>query len=143
MSAGAIDDLPVAHEPFLMAQDHIHHILSLFQAQYRALSLAYQNLEHHLQPLRNEWDTLASVAAKQLGEQESLLDSAPSDLLLLPKVPIHSTFSAKRDQAGNITSKAKDEAKDKTLADFIHPRKMEEVIETCRVSHGQSYIPYI
>lgn len=121
-----------------MAQDHMHHILSLFQAQARALSLAYQNLEHHLQPLRDEWDNLSGVAATQLREQEALLDSAPSDLLLLPKVTIHPTFWSKRDQAGNMISRAKDEAKEKTLADYIHSRKMEEVMETCKVSHGQS-----
>ena len=120
-----------------MAQDHMHHILSLFQAQYRALSLAYQNLEHHLQPLRDEWDNLSGVAATSLREQEALLDSAPSDLLLLPKVTIHPIFWSKRDQAGNMISKGKDEAKEKTLADFIHPRKMEEVMESCKVSHGQ------
>lgn len=114
------------------------HVLSLFQAQYRALSLAYQNLEHHLQPLRDEWDKLSGVAATQLREQEALLDSAPSDLLLLPKVTIHPTFWSKRDQAGNMISRAKDEAKEKTLADYIHSRKMEEVMEACRISHGQS-----
>jgi hypothetical protein len=121
-----------------VAQDHIHHILSLFAAQYKALSLAYQNLEHHLAPLQEEWKTLTRTAEERLREQADLLESAPNDLALLPKVPIHPAFWSKRDASGNVISRGKDEAKDKTLADYIHSRKMEEVIETCRASHGQS-----
>jgi len=120
-----------------MAQDHIHHILSLFAAQYKALSLAYQNLDHHLAPLREEWNTLSRTADERLKEQVELLESAPNDLAILPKVPIHPAFWSKRDSAGNVVSRGKDETKDKTLADYIHARKMEEVIETCRASHGE------
>jgi autophagy-related protein 11 len=120
-----------------MAQDHIHHILSLFAAQYKALSLAYQNLDHHLAPLREEWNTLSRTADERLKEQVELLESAPNDLAILPKVPIHPAFWSKRDSAGNVVSRGKDETKDKTLADYIHARKMEEVIDTCRASHGQ------
>jgi autophagy-related protein 11 len=120
-----------------MAQDHIHHILSLFAAQYKALSLAYQNLDHHLAPLREEWNTLSRTADERLKEQVELLESAPNDLAILPKVPIHPAFWSKRDSAGNVVSRGKDETKDKTLADYIHARKMEEVIDTCRASHGE------
>jgi len=120
-----------------MAQDHIHHILSLFAAQYKALSLAYQNLDHHLAPLRDEWNTLSRTADERLKEQVELLEAAPNDLAILPKVPIHPAFWSKRDSAGNVVSRGKDETKDKTLADYIHARKMEEVIDTCRASHGE------
>jgi autophagy-related protein 11 len=120
-----------------MAQDHIHHILSLFAAQYKALSLAYQNLDHHLAPLREEWNTLSRTADERLKEQIELLEAAPNDLAILPKVPIHPAFWSKRDSAGNVVSRGKDETKDRTLADYIHARKMEEVIDTCRASHGE------
>jgi autophagy-related protein 11 len=136
--ADTIQDVSEAYQPFYMAQDHIHHILSLFAAQYKALSLAYQNLDHHLAPLREEWTKLSRTADERLKEDSNLLESAPNDLAILPMVPIHPAFWSKRDSAGNVVSRGKDEAKEKTLADFIHSRKMEEVIDTCRASHGES-----
>lgn len=136
--ADSMQDVSEAHQPFYMAQDHIHHILSLFAAQYKALTLAYQNLDHHLAPLRDEWTKLSQTADERLREHSDLLDSAPNDLAILPMVPIHPAFWSKRDSAGNVVSRGKDEAKEKTLADYIHARKMEEVIDTCRASHGGS-----
>lgn len=121
-----------------MAQDQINHIQSLFAAQHAALSIAYQNLEHHLAPLREEWNSLFRLADERLKEQAQLLESAPNDLALLPRVTIHPVFWAKRDPSGNVVNRGKDDAKAKTMADYIHSRKMEEVLETCRASHRES-----
>jgi hypothetical protein len=136
-SADTLHDLPTAHEPFLMAQDQINHIQSLFTAQHAALAIAYENLEHHLAPLREEWNSLFRLADERLKEQAELLDSAPNDLALLPKVTIHPIFWVKRDSSGDVVSRGKDDAKEKTMADYIHSRKMEEVLETCRASHRE------
>jgi hypothetical protein len=133
--AETLHDLSTAQEPFLMAQDQINHILSLFTAQHLALSIAYQNLEQHLAPLREEWNSLFRTGDERLKEQADLLESAPNDLALLPRVTIHPVFWLKRDATGNVITRGKDEVKEKTMADYIHSRKMEEVLETCRASH--------
>ncbi len=78
-------------------------------------------------------------------------------MAMLPKVVVHEAFTRKKDKegdgaggaGGSVEGKMKKEGdvggpggsgegKTKTLADYVHPRKMEQVREACRATHGMS-----
>ncbi|ORY25347.1 putative myosin heavy chain [Naematelia encephala] len=136
----ALHDLQQAETPFAIVYDHLQHLRSLSQAQSRALQIAYANLFHHLSPIITEFQTFAGRAEKELEEQERLIKGARGDMAMLPKVVIHEAFMKKRErqESGSSIEVGQDKAADskvKTLADYVHPRKMEQVRESCRATH--------
>jgi autophagy-related protein 11 len=131
LTVSAISDLSQAQQPFLIAFDHLAHLHSLFTAQSRAVSIAYANLSHHLAPLMREFESFAMRAEREMQVEEGLIRSAKADLAMLPKVLVHETFLRKKE--GMDGSQLP-----KTLADYVHPRKMEQVRESCQVAHGGS-----
>lgn len=125
-----------------MAFDHISHLQSLFLAQSRALQIAYSNLSHHLQPLLKEFAAFAGRVEKELDYQERLLKNSTVDLAVLPKVVIHEAFVRKKDRDRDKEGgDDRDRDRVKTLADYVHQRKMEEVRESCREVHGERAEP--
>lgn len=131
----ALSDITLAQQPFHMAHDHLSHLQSLYEAQSCSLAIAYSNLIHHLQPVINEFQSFALRAEKDLEVEESLIRGARVDMALLPKVVVHEAFTRKKERD---REKEGEEGKgtSKTLADYVHPRKMEQVREACRVTHG-------
>jgi autophagy-related protein 11 len=130
-------DAARAQQPFHMAQDHLSHLRSLYQSQSRSLQIAYSNLFHHLHPLIREFQTFAARAEQDLENEESLIRGARVDMALLPKVVVHEVFTRKKDRDKDKDVEGSD-GKAKTLADYVHPRKMEQVRESCRITHGRS-----
>ena len=127
-----ISDVSRVQQPFHMAHDHLSHLQSLYLAQARSLDIAYANLIHHLQPLIREFQCFAARAEKDLLTEEELIRGARVDMAMLTKVVVHEAFTRKKEKDGEV------EGKSKTLADYVHPRKMEQVREACRVTHGTS-----
>ncbi|WWC59113.1 uncharacterized protein I303_101661 [Kwoniella dejecticola CBS 10117] len=116
--------------PFLVAHDHLSHLQSLYQAQSRALEIAYSNLSHHLQPLISEFQRFAVRAEKELQTEESLIKGAQVDMALLPKLPINPyLLRKKKDSDGDDRVK--------TIGDFVNKRKMEQVRDSCRMAHEE------
>nr|XP_019008838.1 uncharacterized protein I206_06522 [Kwoniella pini CBS 10737]OCF47619.1 hypothetical protein I206_06522 [Kwoniella pini CBS 10737] len=116
--------------PFLVAHDHLSHLQSLYQAQSRALEIAYSNLSHHLQPLINEFQRFAVRAEKELQTEESLIKGAKVDMALLPKLSINPhLLRKKKDSEGDERTK--------TIGDFVNKRKMEQVRDSCRTAHEE------
>ena len=130
----ALSDLPQAQHPFIVAFDHLSHLQSLFAAQSRSLQIAYANLLHHLNPLLREYEAFAKRAEREIDIEEKLLRGSASDMAMLPKVVIHDAFLRRKDKERDRDGEAK------TLADHVHPRKMEQVRETCKVAHGEFYV---
>ncbi|WRT65097.1 uncharacterized protein IL334_002039 [Kwoniella shivajii] len=116
--------------PFLVAHDHLSHLQSLYQAQSRALEIAYSNLSHHLQPLIQESEKFAIRAEKELFTEESLIKGAKVDMTLLPKLTINPSLLRKKKDNES-------EDKVKTIGDFVNKRKMEQVRDTCRTAHEE------
>lgn len=133
----AINDVEQARHPFLVAFDHLSHLQSLFQAQARALEIAYANLFQHLQPLIRDFQKFALKAEGQLDDEAKLIRSAVADMTMLPKVIVHGAFLKKKERQDSGTSSQEVEVKVKTLADYVHVKKMEQVRDTCRVAHGE------
>ena len=131
VSVSALSDVVQAQRPFHMAHDHLSHLHSLFQSQARALDIAYANVLHHLNPLIKEFQIFALRAGKDLQTEESLLRGAKLDMVMLPKVVVHEAFTKKKEGTSG-------EGKTKTLADYVHPGRMEQVREACRITHGIS-----
>ncbi|WVW78803.1 hypothetical protein I302_100765 [Kwoniella bestiolae CBS 10118] len=116
--------------PFLVAHDHLSHLQSLYQAQSRALEIAYSNLSHHLQPLINEFEKFSIRAEKELQNEESLIKGAKVDMALLPKLSINPALLRKKKEAEG-------DERIKTIGDFVNKRKMEQVRDSCRTAHEE------
>ncbi|WWD08012.1 hypothetical protein V865_006122 [Kwoniella europaea PYCC6329] len=116
--------------PFLVAHDHLSHLQSLYQAQSRALEIAYSNLSHHLQPLINEFQKFSVRAEKELQTEESLIKGAKVDMALLPKLSINPILLRKKKEGEG-------DDRIKTIGDFVNKRKMEQVRDSCRTAHEE------
>lgn len=123
-------DLPRAQEPFEAAYDHLLHLQSLFKVQAHALRIAYANLSYHLQPILDAFRDFAGRADEQLDHHEKLLRGYEVDMAMLPKVVVHESLFRRRDKDG-------DEGRKKTLVDWIHTKKMEQVRDYCQTAHGE------
>ena len=84
------------------------------------MSIAYANLFHHLAPFVKYFDEFIPRAQQALESEADLIKTAREDMAMLPKIQIHEVFSHK-----------------KTMADYVSTRKMEQVRETCRSTHGK------
>ncbi|WWC87153.1 uncharacterized protein L201_002039 [Kwoniella dendrophila CBS 6074] len=125
-----VGSLAHIQHPFLVAHDHLSHLQSLYQAQSRALEIAYSNLSHHLQPLINEFQRFSTRAEKELQNEESLIKGAKVDMVLLPKLSINpALLRKKKDTEGD--------ERIKTIGDFVNKRKMEQVRDSCRTAHEE------
>ena len=129
----ALSDVPQAQHPFLLAIDHLSHLQSLFIAQSRALQIAYDNLSHHLIPLLREFEAFSQRAAGDLENEARLLKGSQRDVAMLPKIVIHEAFLRKKDKD---KEKEGEGLQVKTMADYVHLRKMEQVRESCESAHG-------
>ncbi|WWD00241.1 hypothetical protein V866_007150 [Kwoniella sp. B9012] len=116
--------------PFLVAHDHLSHLQSLYQAQSRALEIAYSNLSHHLQPLINEFQKFSVRAEKELQTEETLIKGAKVDMALLPKLSINPVLLRKKKEGEG-------DDRIKTIGDFVNKRKMEQVRDSCRTAHEE------
>ncbi|WVR04359.1 hypothetical protein IAU60_001360 [Kwoniella sp. DSM 27419] len=128
-----LHNLAQVQHPFLVAYDHVSHLQSLYQAQARALEIAYSNLSQHLQPLIDEFTHFAQRAEKELSTEAGLIRGAGLDMALLPKISINPVLLKRKDSS---------EEKVKTLGDYVNPRKMEQVRDSCRTTyedHAQRY----
>ncbi|OCF30460.1 hypothetical protein I316_07896 [Kwoniella heveanensis BCC8398] len=123
-------DLVQVQHPFIVAHDHLSHLQSFYQAQARALEIAYANLSHHLQPLVREFETFAETAEKELRSEEDLIRGAGLDMTLLPKLTINPAL-LKRKKDGEPEDKVK------TIGDYVNRRKMEQVRDSCRTAHEE------
>lgn len=124
-------DLSHAQAPFAVAYDHLQHLQSLFKAQAHALQIAYANLAYHLQPIVDAFRDFTDRADAQLDAHDKLLAGYEVDMAMLPKVVVHESLFRRRD-------KDKDgEDKRKTLVDWIHAKKMEQVRDWCQSAHGE------
>ncbi|WVQ97743.1 hypothetical protein IAU59_004857 [Kwoniella sp. CBS 9459] len=125
-----LHNLAQVQHPFIVAHDHLSHLQSFYQAQARALEIAYANLSHHLQPLVREFEAFAERAEKELHTEEDLIRGARLDMALLPKLTINPAI-LKRKKEGDPEDKVK------TLGDFVNRRKMEQVRDSCRTAHEE------
>jgi autophagy-related protein 11 len=121
-------------EPFYVVQDHLAHLQSLYEAQARAIQIAYANLQHHLKPLIDNFQEFARKAEQKLESQEQLIKGSNVDIALLAKMPVHEAFLRKKDRE---KLEAEGEGKFRTLADFVHLGKMEQVKKDCKAMHGR------
>ncbi|WOO77837.1 Autophagy-related protein 11 [Vanrija pseudolonga] len=128
LDASAALDLSHAQAPFAVAYDHLCHLQSLFKAQAAALQIAYANLAFHLQPIVEAFRDFAERADGQLDHHEKLLRGYDIDMAMLPKVTVHESLFRRRD-------KEADDAKRKSLVDWIHTKKMEQVRDWCQSAH--------
>ncbi|TXT13490.1 hypothetical protein VHUM_00857 [Vanrija humicola] len=128
LDASAALDLSHAQAPFAVAYDHLCHLQSLFKAQAHALRIAYANLSFHLQPIVEAFRDFAERADVQLDHHEQLLRGYDIDMAMLPKVTVHESLFRRRD-------KDTDDAKRKSLVDWIHTKKMEQVRDWCQSAH--------
>lgn len=117
-------------QSFEVAYDHLLHLQSLFSAQARALRIAYANLTFHLEPILEAFREFAGRADGQLDHHEKLLQGYEVDMAMLPKVVVHESLFRRRDKDG--------EEKKKTLVDWIHSKKMEQVRDWCQTAHSES-----
>ncbi|WVF70148.1 hypothetical protein IAT40_004936 [Kwoniella sp. CBS 6097] len=125
-----LHNLAQVQHPFIVAHDHLSHLQSFYQAQARALEIAYANLSHHLQPLVREFEEFAVMAEKELHTEEDLIRGARLDMELLPKLTIHPSILKRRKDV-EVDDKVK------TLGDFVNRRKMEQVRDSCRTAHEE------
>lgn len=116
-----------AQAPFAVAYDHLCHLQSLFKAQAHALRIAYANLAYHLDPIVNAFREFSARAEGQLDQQERLLAGYQVDMAMLPKVVVHEALFRRRDKDGADRRKS--------LVDWIHTKKMEEVRTHCQMAH--------
>lgn len=130
MIASAALDLSHAQAPFAVAYDHLCHLQSLFKAQAAALRIAYANLAFHLQPIVEAFRDFAERADGQLDHHEKLLRGYDIDMAMLPRVTVHESLFRRRD-------KDADDAKRKSLVDWIHTKKMEQVRDWCQSAHSE------
>ncbi|KAK8846655.1 hypothetical protein IAR55_005742 [Kwoniella newhampshirensis] len=124
-----LSSLAHVQHPFLVAHDHLSHLQSLYEAQSRALQIAYANLSHHLQPLIQTYQDFASRAEPQLKTEEELIRGAKVDMALLPKMIVNPSLMKKKGK------ETETEEKVKTLGDYVNRRKMEQVRDSCRTAH--------
>lgn len=127
MKVSAIHDVNLVQDPFILASDHIQHLQSLFTAQSNALSIAYANLFYHLNPFIQEFERFAPKAEQELEVEDELIRSAPGDMAMLTRVVIHDQLKRDRDKEKTV------------MADWVNPKKMEQVRDSCRLAHGVSY----
>lgn len=120
-------DVSQAQAPFAVAYDHLCHLQSLFKAQAHALRIAYANLAYHLDPIVNAFRDFSERAEGQLDQQEKLLAGYQVDMAMLPKVIVHEQLFRRRDKDGADRRKS--------LVDWIHTKKMEEVRNHCQMAH--------
>ncbi|KAL1408464.1 oligomeric, coiled-coil, peripheral membrane protein [Vanrija albida] len=128
LDASAALDLSHAQAPFAVAYDHLCHLQSLFKVQANALRIAYDNLSFHLQPIIDAFREFAERADVQLEHHEMLLRGYDVDMAMLPKVTVHESLFRRRD-------KDVDDPKRKSLVDWIHTKKMEQVRDWCQSAH--------
>nr|XP_031861804.1 uncharacterized protein CI109_002633 [Kwoniella shandongensis]KAA5528876.1 hypothetical protein CI109_002633 [Kwoniella shandongensis] len=124
-----LSSLAHVQHPFLVAHDHLSHLQSLYEAQSRALQIAYANLSHHLQPLIQTYQEFASRAEPQLKTEEELIRGAKVDMALLPKMVVNPALIKRKGK------EAESDEKTKTLGDYVNRRKMEQVRDSCRTAH--------
>jgi hypothetical protein len=79
-------------------------------------------LSHHLDPLIREFAAFTAKADAALANEQALLKGSALDLALLPKIAVHDVFLAGK--------------RPKTLGDYVHASKMEQVRDACRLTHG-------
>jgi hypothetical protein len=65
--------------------------------------------------------------------EHRLVTGARADLAMLPRVVIHGAFLRKKDREERLDGSAQT----KTLADYVHPKKMEQVRESCQSAYGE------
>lgn len=130
LSAVSRLDLSQAQHPFVIAYDHLCHLQSLFKAQAHALRIAYANLAFHLEPIIAAFREFSTRADAQLDHQSKLLHGYEADMAMLPKVVVHESLFRRRDK--------EDTERRKTLVDWIHTKKMEQVRDWCQTAHSKS-----
>lgn len=121
-------ELSQAQHPFAVAYDHLCHLQSLFKAQAHALRIAYSNLAFHLEPIISAFREFSTRADDQLDHQAKLLHGYEADMAMLPKVVVHESLFRRRE---------KEETRRKTLVDWIHAKKMEQVRDWCQSAHSE------
>lgn len=132
MTVSAISDLGQAQEPFILASDHLQHLLSLFYAQARALAIAYTSLASHLEPLLLEFEEFQQRAKAALDNEDRLIRSSAADMAMLPRIIVHDAFNKKKERRDS-TEGAEPV---RTMASYVNPVKMQQVRESCQVAHG-------
>lgn len=144
----------------MFAHDHLQHLFALLQAQCSALSIAYDSLGTYLDPLLSEWESLQGKAKGELEKQYELLRNSPGDMALLGKITVLDVLAKRRDKdkdkdghragsgetegssyaagagAAGAGRRDKEKEEERTMASYVNAGKMEQVRETCRVTHG-------
>jgi autophagy-related protein 11 len=129
-AVSALNDLTSAQTPFLIAQDHILHLQSLYLTQSKALAIAYQNLLHHTSHLRQTFTSFSKTAETRLDAQEELIRSAKGDMAMLPKIIVNEGIMRVKDKVGM------GEGGKRSMSFWVDSRKMEQVREACVGTHG-------
>lgn len=123
-------ELAQAQSPFASAYDHLCHLQSLFKAQAHALRIAYANLSFHLGPIVDAFREFTGRVDDELDAHDQLLKGYDVDMAMLPKVTVHESLYRRRD-------KDADDKGRKTLLDWIHTKKMEQVRDLCQYAHSE------
>ncbi|WVQ83863.1 hypothetical protein IAT38_006007 [Cryptococcus sp. DSM 104549] len=121
-----LSSLADIQSPFLVAHDHLLHLQSLYESQSAALQIAYANLQQHLRPLIDEWESFSGRVEDSFQAEEQVIKSAKLDMALLPKMTINPLF---------LRKKKDDPDRVKTMGDYVNGRKMEQVRESCLAVH--------
>ncbi|EKC98517.1 myosin heavy chain [Trichosporon asahii var. asahii CBS 8904] len=125
-------ELAQAQSPFASAYDHLCHLQSLFKAQAHALRIAYANLSFHLGPIVEAFREFTGRVDDELDAHDQLLKGYDVDMAMLPKVTVHESLYRRRD-------KDTDDKSRKSLLDWIHTKKMEQVRDLCQYAHMTRY----
>ncbi|KAJ3112204.1 oligomeric, coiled-coil, peripheral membrane protein [Phlyctochytrium bullatum] len=96
-------------------------VLEEQRVQISSLRIALTNLEGHSKSVCNGFDKFHSHAQRELSKHSNLLQSFPSDLQALHRIPIHLEI-------------AKDH---KLLSDYVPEEKLLTWVDSCRVAHEQ------